>query len=177
MPHRLRATVALAALAALATACPGNRFEPDQGNVVPLPDGVTGWESRPDDKGPPPSDSPRTDGPAHDGPAQPDSSAQGTSCQNAGVQLTVDQPLKACATVKLTATSSQVYTWVMAGIKAPTTTVGWTGGASASCNGTCTWIFDAVAVPCQPGPYTLHLMRDATNDDPSVGTEVASCTP
>jgi hypothetical protein len=175
MPHRLRVTVVLAALAALGIACPGDRAESDQGNVAPLPDGVTGWETRPVDEGIPPQ--PKIDGPVLDGPASPDSGAQGTSCQGSGVQLSVDQPPEACATVKLTAVASQAYTWVMAGIKAPTTTIGWTGGASASCNGTCTWVFDAVAVPCQPGPYTLHLMRDATNDDPSVGTEVASCTP
>ncbi len=32
-------------------------------------------------------------------------------------------------------------------------------------------------VPCEPGPYTLSLMRDATGDDPNKGVIEATCTP
>jgi len=125
---------------------------------------------------PPPSTPPA---PPPTNPPAPAPSTQGTSCSAGDVQLALDQAPAACGHVTLTVTASQAHAWVLAGVAAPGSGVQWKGGATdVGCGGgTCHWTFKDLPVPCQAGPYTLRFMKDAVNDDPSLGQQVASCQP
>jgi hypothetical protein len=119
---------------------------------------------------------PDAPGPADGQTRAPD--AQRTSCTDQGITLTASATLTPCQQISVTATASTSYNWVMVGITSAKGDTEWVGGATnVTCNGTCSWTFPKATVPCDPGPYVLSLMRDAQNDDPSLGTIVASCTP
>jgi hypothetical protein len=113
----------------------------------------------------------------HDQRSEPQ---QGMQCQNNNVTFLLLQKVIDCQKVDLTIKANQPYTWVMARITAPSAiNMSWQGGAiNVSCSGNvCSWTIPALLVPCVAGPFTLHFMIDAANNDPSVGQEVAGCTP
>jgi hypothetical protein len=102
-----------------------------------------------------------------------------TTCTASGVIFTTSTALVACGKVTIDVNSKTSYTWVMIGITPSGGSTTWRGSATnIGCGGTyCAWTFSDCTVPCQSGPYTLSFMKNATNDDSSKGTVVASCTP
>jgi hypothetical protein len=129
---------------------------------------------------PPPSSPPEEPPPTSPPPEPPPSSpppAGGTSCSASGVSFALSQAPAACGQVSIAVTAASPFTWVMAGVQAPGSTVTWQGGATnVGCSGgACHWTFPGVGVPCQAGPYTVHLIKDATGDNPAAGVTVASC--
>lgn len=111
--------------------------------------------------------------------AKTDSSAvQGRSCSNSGVTFSANSAPARCQNIRIVAKAKSPYAWVMIGIKGSSGGYRWKGGAKdISCSsGTCSWTFDT-KTPCVAGPFRFALMRDAVNDNASVGTVVGSCKP
>ena len=157
-------------LFALLAGCPGSlppEEPPDQGSA-PLPD-----------RGALPEAGADSDAPNHDGPGPQPDATQGTSCSNAGITFTIVTALAACGQARIDVTAPTSYSWVLVGITSGKGNSKWTGGVTnVNCGGgSCAWTFPKADVPCEPGPYALSLMRDATNDDPSKGVIEATCTP
>jgi hypothetical protein len=168
----------------LLAGCPGSApvLEKDV-NPLPLQDlGQQPADTLLDREQTPQSDSaapqPDSASPLPDGQVQIDSKPQGTSCSDQGITITVSASMQPCLKLSATATAGTPLSWVMVGITSAKSNTQWFGGATnITCNGTCSWTFPDVTVPCDPGPYSLSLMRDAENDDPSKGVIVATCTP
>jgi len=153
----------------LLAACPGSRPPVRDQLGIPLPDFGPPSDA---DLGVPQGDILPAD-------LRPESApAQGTSCSASGVSFSLGAPLAPCGSIQVTVTAPVSYSWVLVGVTSASGSSKWSGGvSSASCNGSCTWTFPGVAVPCEAGPYLLSFMHDAVNDDPALGVIVASCTP
>jgi hypothetical protein len=109
----------------------------------------------------------------------PDVKPQGTSCTSNGVQLSASASPKPCGTVDLTAQAGTGYTWVLGGVKDAQGKVTWMPPTSVTPSPCCTWEFRGLPVPCAGavGPFSFNLMKDATDDNPTVGSIAASCIP
>jgi hypothetical protein len=119
--------------------------------------------------------------PADRAPDRPvDARQQLKTCSAAGVTFTSSAPLKACATIDLTVSSGSPYEWVLATVKDALGQGLWV--PPDSFNITCcphTWPFPGLKLPCAGAvpPFSFSFMKDATDDNPVVGTVVATCTP
>lgn len=107
----------------------------------------------------------------------PDAAGQGRSCSAGDVSFEVDPGLAACTKPKIIARSVTPYAWIGCGVEAPTGTIHWDTAPRIEKEGQLVkWTFTP-QVPCEPGPYELHFIADATEGNVALGKIVASCTP
>lgn len=96
-----------------------------------------------------------------------------------GLTFTSDKaPAPGVSSLTLTVSNGPSFVWVMGGV-GNASVINWKGNASVKNlgGGWYSWTFSDIPLPGGGGPYTFHFRKDAVNDNPSLGTEVARCTP